>query len=100
MTDNGSAYKSRLFAQALDAQGISHKRTRPYTPKTNGKADRFIQTSIREWAYAKPSSRSAERRSAMHPWLSDDNTTRPNSAPKGRPPISRIDRNNLLGNDS
>ena len=47
MTDNGSAYKSRLFAQALDAQGISHKRTRPYTPKTNGKADRFIQASIR-----------------------------------------------------
>jgi transposase InsO family protein len=100
MTDNGSAYKSRLFAQALDAHSISHKRTRPYTPKTNGKAERFIQTSIREWAYAKPYSSSAERSSAMHPWLSDYNTTRPHSALKGRPPISRIDRDNLLGNDS
>jgi len=100
MTDNGSAYKSRLFAQALVAHGISHKRTRPYTPKTNGKAERFIQTSIREWAYAKPFNSSAERSRAMHPWLSDYNTTRPHSALKGMPPISRIARDNLLGNDS
>ena len=67
MTDNGSAYKSRLFAQALDAHGISHKRTRPYTPKTNGKAERFIQTSIREWAYASPFASSAQQTQAMQP---------------------------------
>jgi transposase InsO family protein len=99
MTDNGSAYKSRLFAQALAAHGISHKRTRPYTPKTNGKAERFIQTSIREWAYATPFASSADRSRAMHPWLSAYNTTRPHSALKGKPPISRITRENLLGND-
>jgi transposase InsO family protein len=100
MTDNGSAYKSRVFAQALAAHGISHKRTRPYTPKTNGKAERFIQTSIREWAYATPFASSADRSRAMHPWLSAYNTTRPHSALKGRPPISRIARDNLLGNDN
>ena len=99
MTDNGSAYKCRLFAQALAAHGIGHKRTRPYTPKTNGKAERFIQTSIREWAYATPFASSAERSRAMHPWLSAYNTTRPHSALKGKPPISRIARNDLLGND-
>ena len=66
MTDNGSAYKSRLFAAALDGHGVAHKRTRPYTPKTNGKAERFIQSSIREWAYARPFNSSAERQAAMH----------------------------------
>ena len=54
MTDNGSAYRSKLFAQALQQAGIRHVRTRPYTPRTNGKAERFIQTSLREWAYARP----------------------------------------------
>ena len=73
MTDNGSACKSRLFAAALKHHGIGHKRTRPYTPKTNGRAERFIQSSIREWAYAAPFSGSAERQAAMHPWL--HNTT-------------------------
>jgi transposase InsO family protein len=100
MTDNGSAYKSQVFAETLAAHGIRHKRTRPYTPKTNGKAERFIQTSIREWAYATPFTSSAERSRAMHPWLSAYNTTRPHSALKGRPPISRIARENLLGNDT
>ena len=52
MTDNGSAYKSRLFRETLADRGIRHKRTRPYTPRTNGKAERFIQTSLREWIYA------------------------------------------------
>ncbi|MEO3473266.1 DDE-type integrase/transposase/recombinase [Roseomonas sp. CAU 1739] len=54
MTDNGSAYKSKAIAQAITAHGLKHKRTRSYTPKSNGKAERFIQTSIREWAYATP----------------------------------------------
>src|ERR1700744_1386497 len=52
MTDNGSAYKSKRFAKLLRRLGIKHKRTRPYTPRTNGKAERFIQTLLREWAYA------------------------------------------------
>jgi len=71
MTDNGSAYKSVLFAAACQNHGVTHKRTRPYTPKTNGKAERFIQSSIREWAYATPFNTSAERHAAMHPWLHD-----------------------------
>jgi transposase InsO family protein len=100
MTDNGSAFKSKLFAAALRAQGLKHKRTRPYTPRTNGKAERFIQTSLREWAYAGPFHSSAERAHAMPTWLCAYNTTRPHAALGGRPPISRLTRDNLLGNDS
>jgi transposase InsO family protein len=100
MTDNGSAYKSKMFGSALKQHGILHKRTRPYTPKTNGKAERFIQSSIREWAYATPFTSSAERHAAMHPWLCSYNTTRPHSALGGKPPITRLDRDNLHGNDS
>jgi transposase InsO family protein len=99
MTDNGSAYRSRLFASALKARRLTHKRTRPYTPRTNGKAERFIQTSIREWAYATPFSSSADRTRAMHPWLHTYNTARPHSALKGLPPLSRINRDNVLGSD-
>ena len=99
MTDNGSAYKSKLFAQAIAEHALKHKRTRPYTPKTNGKAERFIQTSIREWAYASPFQTSADRTKALQPWLNDYNTTRPHSALKGKPPISRITKDNVLGND-
>jgi transposase InsO family protein len=65
----------------------------------NGKAERFIRTSIREWAYAVPFVSSVERKRAMHPWLSAYNTTRPHSALNGKPPISRIAKDNLLGND-
>jgi transposase InsO family protein len=100
MTDNGSPYKSKVFAAAITAHGLKHKRTRPYTPKTNGKAERFIQTSIREWAYATPFSSSADRTRAMHPWLHTYNTARPHSALKGLPPLSRISRDNVLGNDT
>jgi len=100
MTDNGSAYKSRDFAGAIAAHGLKHKRTRPYTPRTNGKAERFIQTSIREWAYAQPFQSSAERARAMHPWLHDYNTVRPHAALKGKPPLSRLPKDNLLGSDS
>jgi transposase InsO family protein len=100
MTDNGSAYKSHDFAAALKTQGIIHKRTRPYTPKTNGKAERFIQSSIREWAYARPFQTSAERQTAMHPWLHDYNTARPHSALGGKPPISRLTRDNVPGCDT
>lgn len=99
MTDNGSAYKSHDFAAVLKTHGITHKRTRPYTPKTNGKAERFIQSSIREWAYARPFQTSAERQAAMHPWLHDYNTARPHAALGGKPPISRLTRDNVPGSD-
>ncbi|MGE6786748.1 integrase core domain-containing protein [Ensifer adhaerens] len=64
MTDNGSAYRSSLFTTALASAGIRHVRTRPYTPRTNGEAERFIQTSLREWAYARPYPSSAARNQA------------------------------------
>ncbi len=99
MTDNGSAFKSRLFGAALQARGLTHKRTRPYTPRTNGKAERFIQTSLREWAYARAFHTSAERALAMPAWLCRYNTSRPHTALGGKPPITRIARNNVLGND-
>jgi transposase InsO family protein len=100
MTDNGSAFKSKLFAAALQAHGLKHKRTRPYTPRTNGKAERFIQTSLREWAYASPFLNSAHRALAMPVWVCRYNSLRPHSALGEKPPISRINRDNLLGNDS
>jgi transposase InsO family protein len=100
MTDNGSAYKSFAFRDALAQAGIRHKRTRPYTPRTNGKAERFIQTSLREWAYASPYQTSAERAHAMPAWLCAYNSRRPHSALGGHPPLSRVPKDNLLGNDS
>jgi transposase InsO family protein len=100
MTDNGSAYRSHAFRDALADKAITHKRTRPYTPRTNGKAERFIQTSLREWAYAAPFESSAERAAAMPTWLCEYNRNRPHSALKGKPPITRLNKDNLLGNDS
>ena len=100
MTDNGSAFKSKLFAATLQHHALKHKRTRPYTPRTNGKAERFIQTSLREWAYARPFNSSAARARDMPVWLCRYNSSRPHSALGGLPPISRIARDNLLGNDS
>jgi len=98
MTDNGSAYRSRLFAKALADAGARHVRTRPYTPRTNGKAERFIQTSLREWAYAKPYRSSAERTQAIKPWTQAYNLNRPHSGIAGLTPWQRV--NNLLGNDT
>ena len=98
MTDNGSAYRSRLFAAALAKAGARHVRTRPYTPRTNGKAERFIQTSLREWAYARPYASSADRAAAIGPWTHAYNTARPHSAINGLTPWQRV--NNLLGNDT
>jgi transposase InsO family protein len=98
MTDNGSAYRSKLFAKTLQAAGARHIRTRPYTPRTNGKAERFIQTSLREWAYARPYSSSAERAQAVGPWTDAYNLTRPHAGIGGLSPWTRV--NNLLGNDT
>jgi transposase InsO family protein len=98
MTDNGSAYRSKLFAQALQQAQARHVRTRPYTPRTNGKAERFIQTSLREWAYATPYASSFERAQAIQPWADTYNRTRPHAGIGGISPIQRL--NNLLGNDT
>ena len=100
MTDNGSAYRSHRFRQACDQASLKHKRTRPYTPRTNGKAERFIQTSLREWAYLQAFQTSAERTQAMRPWLHRYNHHRPHSALGGQPPLSRLPKDNLLGNNS
>ena len=98
MTDNGSCYRSKAFRCACRDLGLTHIRTKPYTPKTNGKAERFIQTSLREWAYRNAYSTSAERTQAMIPWINTYNHTRPHSALRGLPPASRL--NNVLGFDT
>jgi transposase InsO family protein len=97
MTDNGSAYRSKLFANALQQAQARHIRTRPYTPRTNGKAERFIQTSLREWAYARPYASSAERTQAIAQWADTYNRDRPHAGIGGISPWQRL--NNLLGND-
>lgn len=98
MTDNGSAYRSKLFAQALHQAGARHVRTRPYTPRTNGKAERFIQSCLREWAYAQPFVSSAQRAHEAARWTNTYNLIRPHAGIAGTSPINRL--NNLLGNDT
>jgi len=98
MTDNGSAYKSFAFRDLLADHGIRHKRTRPYTPRTNGKAERFIQTSLREWAYALAYSTSDDRTEALIPWLKSYNTARTHSGSRHQTPFTKL--NNLLGFNS
>ena len=96
MTDNGTGYKN-TFKAACDELGIRHIKTRPYTPKTNGKAERFVQTSLREWAYVRPYESSAQREAALQPFLHRYNWHRPHSALDRQPPMSRIPvMNNLL----
>lgn len=90
MTDNAFCYTQRRYAEATAALGLRHLRTRPYTPRTNGKAERFIQTALREWAYAKAYRSSAQRAGALGPFLTEYNTTRPHTAHGRRPPISRL----------
>lgn len=98
MTDNGSCYKSSAFKAACAKLGLRHIRTRPYTPKTNGKAERFIQSALREWAYARAYQTSDQRAADLPIWTHLYNWHRPHSALKSKPPISRIGlkRNNLL----
>ena len=98
MTDNGSAYLSHLFREICAAAQARHIKTKPYTPRTNGKAERFIQTSLREWAYVRAYQSSAERTGAMPGWIDAYNLTRPHAGIKGLTPWLRL--NNLLGNDS
>jgi transposase InsO family protein len=98
MTDNGSPYISHAHAIACRQLGIRHLRTRPYRPQTNGKAERFIQTLLREWAYGRAYRTSAERAAALPAWLHHYNFTRPHGSLSHRPPASRL--TNVPGNDS
>jgi Integrase core domain len=90
MTDNGSAYVSVAHALACKAMGIKHIRTRPYRPQTNGKAERFIRTMLREWAYAAVYGSSPERAAALSGWLERYNYRRRHGALGHRPPIQRL----------
>lgn len=90
MTDNGSCYKAHAFKAACRDLGLRHVRTRPYTPKTNGKAERFIQTALREWAYARAYPSSNHRADELPIWLHRYNWHRPHGGIKSRTPISRL----------
>lgn len=102
MTDNGSAYRSKKFAKLLRRLKIHHLRTRPYTPRTNGKAERFIQTHLREWAYAYAYPNSDARTRELQFWITHYNFHRPHSATENLPPVSRLGfmGNNVMRNYS
>ena len=91
LTDNGSSYRSHQFRQACGELAIQHRRTRPYTPRTNGKAERFIQTALHEWAYAKHWKNSDERDQHLQPWTTYYNLERPHGSLNYNPPISRTE---------
>ena len=92
LTDNGSGYRSKRFAALCTELGIRHLFTRAYTPRTNGKAERFVQTLLREWAYTRPYRTSNQRRRRLPDWLEHYNCRRPHTALGYRPPISRLRR--------
>lgn len=98
MTDNGPCYKSRAFARACRRLRLKHIRTKPYTPKTNGKAERFIQTALREWAYARAYNTSDERAAELPRWMHRYNWHRPHGSIGAMPPITKLGLagNNLL----
>lgn len=97
LTDNGPCYKSRRFRRLVRRLGMRHKRTRPYTPRTNGKAERLVQTALREWAYARSYENSQHRADALAPWLHHYNWHRPHASVNYQPPISRLPLNNVVG---
>lgn len=90
MTDNGSCYRSKAFRDACRDLALRHIKTKPYTPKTNGKAERFIQTALREWAYAQAYPTSDRRAEELPIWLHRYNWHRPHGSLKSKPPISRL----------
>ncbi len=90
MTDNGSSFRSRRYAKALRRLRVKHLRTKPYTPKTNGKAERFVQTSLREWAYAIAYETSEDRAAQLPGWLHRHNWHRPHASIGAKPPISQL----------
>jgi transposase InsO family protein len=98
LTDNGSAFRSKSFAAACHQLGLRHTFTRPYRPQTNGKAERFIQSALREWAYGIPYHHSSERTAMLKRWNHHYNWHRPHQGIGGIAPMSRLNRsrNNLL----
>jgi transposase InsO family protein len=90
LTDNGMNYRSNLFRRSAQERGIALKRTRPYRPQTNGKAERVIQTLLREWAYQRHYDSNDERLAALRVFIEEYNTRRPHMALGRRPPISRL----------
>lgn len=98
LTDNGSAFRSKQFAAACRDLGLKHRFTRAYRPQTNGKAERFIQSALREWAYGIAYNHSTERENMLERWRHHYNWHRPHQGIKGMTPISRLpqSRNNLL----
>jgi transposase InsO family protein len=98
LTDNGSAFRSKVFAAACRDLGVKHSFTKPYRPQTNGKAERFIQSALREWAYGIPYNHSSERITMLERWTHHYNWHRPHQGIKGIAPMSRLahSRNNLL----
>lgn len=98
LTDNGSAFRSKPFAKTCRRLGLKHSFTRPYRPQTNGKAERFIQSALREWAYGIPYNHSTERAQMLDRWIHHYNWHRPHQGIKGVAPISRLAQsgNNLL----
>ena len=103
MTDNGSAYRATIHALACKALGLKHLRTRPYPPRTNGKAERFIRTLLGGWAYGAIYRDSAERQRALAGWLDYYNRRRPHRSLGRQAPLERLqtlNRNNVLGSYS
>ena len=96
LTDNGACYRSRSFRRLVHRLGMRHLRTRPYTPRTNGKAERLVQTCLREWAYGRIWANSTERTAWLPAFMSYYNARRPHSALGYKPPASRLGGNNLL----
>ena len=90
MTDNGSAYRAHAHRLACQQLGLKHLFTRPYRPRTNGKAERFIQTLTRSWARGRIYANSAERTAALDAWLNHYNFTRPHGSLSHKPPGSRL----------
>ena len=90
MTDNGSCYRSKKFAKACNKLNIKHLKTRPYTPRTNGKAERFIQTALREWAYARAYHTSDQRAADLPIFTHQYNWHRPHGSLNANTPISRL----------
>lgn len=100
LTDNGRPYVSDAFALACDELGIGHRRTRPYRPQTNGKAERLVRTLLNEWAYARPFATTAERAVQLAQFIDFYNRRRPHWSLAGQPPISRAPVNNLMGKNT
>jgi transposase InsO family protein len=98
LTDNGPAFRSKSFAAACRDLGLKHSFTKPYRPQTNGKAERFIQSALREWAYGIPYNHSSERTAMLERWIHHYNWHRPHQGIKGLTPASRLSQslNNLL----